>query len=94
MEITFQQSFIDTYKSIINYGPKKIKVDKNFIYIIDKDYKTKLEFIKDIKFGDYRLPNNLAGRDIESHAMFRADDFDDFIVVRKFINGKFVILVF
>ena len=29
----------------------------------------------------------IASRDIESHTIFRADDFDDFVVVRKY-NGK------
>jgi hypothetical protein len=91
MEIEFQQSYVDETQKILAIGSKKIKVDKDFKYVIENGYKTNLKFIKDIKFGDYRLDYNLAGRDIETHTMFRVNDFNDFIVIRKFINNKFII---
>ncbi len=89
MEIEFQQSYIDPVQSIMTLGPKKIKVEKDFKYIIEKDYKAKLTYIKDIKFGNPNFNYNVASRDIESHTIFRADDFDDFVVVRRYINGTY-----
>ena len=55
--------------------------------VIEKNYTAKLTYIKHINFGNPRFISNIASRDIESHTIFRADDFDDFVVVRKY-NGK------
>ena len=50
MEIEFQQSYIDPAQSIMTFGPKKIKVEKDFKYVIEKDYTAKLTYIKDNDF--------------------------------------------
>jgi hypothetical protein len=91
-DLVFQQSYIDPAQSIISYGPKIIKINKDFTYVSDNyNYKAQLKFVRDIKFNNCKLPNNVACRDIESHAVFRADDFDDLVVVRRCINGKYFV---
>jgi hypothetical protein len=89
MEIEFQQSYIDPTQSITTYGPRKIKVEKDFKYLIHNNQKIDLKYIQNIKFGNPDFINNVAARDVETHTMFRADDFDDFIVVRRYYNGSY-----
>jgi hypothetical protein len=91
MDLEFQQSYVDETQKLLALGSKKIKVDKNFKYVIENGYKADLVFIKDVKFGDYRLDYSLACRDIEKHSIFRVNDFNDFVVIRKFVNNKFIL---
>jgi hypothetical protein len=90
MEYTFRQSYFDPTQSKISIGPKIIKVDDKFTYIKEKDSKSELKFIQEIKFGNSKYYDNVASRDIESHAIFRANDFDDFVVIRKYNGFNYV----
>jgi hypothetical protein len=89
MEIEFQQSYIDPTQSITTYGPRKIKVEKDFKYLIYNNQKIDLKYIQNIKFGNPDFISNVAARDVETHTIFRADDFDDFIVIRRYYNGSY-----
>jgi hypothetical protein len=90
MDLIFQQSYYDTTQSKMSYGPKIIKVNKDFTQVIDKNYKTPLNFIKEVRFGNPLCYSNVASRDIESHAIFRANEFDDFVVVRRYNGEKYI----
>ena len=87
MEYKFKQSYIDPNNNITTYGTKMITVDRDFKYIIYYGEKIPLEFTHIIKFGNEKIPNNLAARQIEKHIMFKAD-IDDFIIVQIFNNDK------
>ncbi len=90
MEYNFRQSYIDTANNRIVYGTKKIKVDNNFTYVTYNDLKSELQFIRDIKFGNEKFSGMTAGQDIEKHVMFRADGFDDFVIIRRFNGNEYV----
>jgi hypothetical protein len=89
MEIEFQQSYIDPAQSITTFGTKKIKVEKDFKYLIHNNQKIDLKYIQNIKFGNPDFINNVAARDVETHTIFRADDFDDFVVIRRYYKGAY-----
>jgi len=90
MEFLFQQSYIDPSNFKITHGTKKIKVDENFTYVKYNDFISKLIFIKEIDFGSDKYFNLTAGRDVEKHTIFRADGFDDFVIVRRFNGHKYI----
>ena len=52
MEIEFQQSYIDPTQSITTFGPRKIKVEKDFKYLIYNNQKIELKYIQNIKLKD------------------------------------------
>jgi len=89
-EYTFQQSYLDPTQSKMAFGTKKIIVDKDFTYVKEKNQVSKLVFIKNIYFGNPTIKTDIASRDIEMHTMFRVDDFDDFVIVRRFIKDRYV----
>ena len=89
-EFIFQQSYFDVTQSKMAYGTKRIKVDKDFTYVIFNNQKSDLIFIKNINFGNPTIKTDTASRDIEMHTIFRADGFDDFVVVRRFNNNKYI----
>lgn len=90
MEYTFRQSYFDPTQSKLSIGPKLIKVDDKFTYVKYINSKSELRFIKEIKFGNPKQYDYVASRDIESHTIFRANDFDDFVVIRKFNGSDYV----
>ena len=90
MEYTFRQSYFDPTQSKINIGSKTLKVDENFTYVIEKNLKSELKFIQEIKFGNPKAYDDVASRDIESHVIFRVNDFDDLVIIRKYNGFKYV----
>ena len=48
-----------------------------------------MKYIQNVKFGNPDFISNVAARDVETHTIFRTDDFDDFVVVRRYYNGTF-----
>lgn len=91
MEFILRQTYVDTANKKTVYGTKKIKVDEDFTYVSYNEFKSPLIFIQEIKFGNEKFYNLTAGRDIEKHTMFRADGFDDFVVIRRFDGTKFIL---
>lgn len=83
MEYIFRQSYIDPVNKIINYGPKIIRVDKEFNYIIYYGNKIPLDYVQKINFGNPNVPQTVACRQVETHSIFRAE-MDDFVVVQIF----------
>lgn len=90
MEYTFRQSYFDPTQTKMRIGTKTIKVDNKFSYVKEKDLVSELKFIQEIKFGDPKCYDNVVSRDIEAHAIFRANDFDDFVVVRRYNGCKYI----
>jgi hypothetical protein len=90
MIFNFRQSYIDPVNNKIVYGTKKIEVDENFNYVMYKNFTSPLKFINEIQFGNDKFYNITAGRDIEKHVIFRADGFDDFIIIKRFNGDKYI----
>ena len=90
MEFEFKQSFLDTTNSKYSFGYKKIKIDKDFKYIIYFNEKIPLSYISNIQFGNENVKHDVASRDIEIHTMFRAEH-DDLVVIRRFNGQKYCV---
>lgn len=90
MQFIFRQTYIDQTNLMTVYGDKKIIVDEDFTYVMYGEFKSPLMFIQDIQFGNEKYYNITAGGSVEKHSMFRADGFDDFIVIRKFNGTKYL----
>ena len=85
-EFKLRQTFSNGHDNYC-YGPKILKIDKEFKYIIYYDnIKIPLTYISNTRFGNPNLDIDAACRDIEMHTIFRADH-DDLVVIRRF-NGK------
>lgn len=91
MELTYYESYYDPMMSVVNFGPRSIKLDDKLTYIKEKNYKYELQYIKEIKFGNPVFYDCLSyGRDIESHVLFRVNEFDDLVIIRRYNGFKYV----
>ena len=86
-EFKLRQTFSNGYHQYC-FGPKILKIDKDFKYIIYYDnIKIPLTFISNTRFGNPNFETDIACRDVETHTIFRANH-DDLVVIRRYNNKK------